>query len=131
VFLLQEVCAVPAADEYFGVSEYSDLLELTKPVVYMTVQEIGETHRVLVEHLERIAPDSDDPLRRIFGLLRREPDLDSFTARPVSMVSLSGQRHESLERRSFSKNTQLCLTLTNRFPPGADDKSELAALIVK
>ncbi len=121
---------MPEADEHFGVGEYSDLLVLAKPVVYMTVQEIGETHRLLVEHLERIAPASDDPLRQIFRLLRHEPDLESFTARPVSMVSLSG-RTESLERPSFSKNTQLCLTLTNRFPPRADETTDLADLIVK
>lgn len=41
-----EICNVPEAEEYFGINEYSDLIVLTKPVVYMTVQEICETHRV-------------------------------------------------------------------------------------
>ncbi len=41
-----EICNVTEADEYFGINEYSDLIVLTKPIVYMTVQEIAETHRV-------------------------------------------------------------------------------------
>ena len=41
-----EVCNVNDADEVFGINEYSDLIVLTKPVIYMTVQEISETHKV-------------------------------------------------------------------------------------
>ena len=46
----QEICNVPEADEYFGINEYSDLIVLTKPIVYMTVQEICETHRVITNN---------------------------------------------------------------------------------
>jgi hypothetical protein len=41
-----EVCYVSEAEEYFGINEYSDSIVLTKPLVYMTVQEICETHKV-------------------------------------------------------------------------------------
>lgn len=41
-----EICNVPDADEYFGINEFSDLIVLTKPVVYLTVQEICDTHKV-------------------------------------------------------------------------------------
>ena len=41
-----EICNVVEADEYFGINEYTDLIGLTKPTVYMTIQEICDTHRV-------------------------------------------------------------------------------------
>ena len=44
-----EVCYVSEAEEYFGINEYSDSIVLTKPLVYMTVQEICETHKAIIK----------------------------------------------------------------------------------
>jgi hypothetical protein len=41
-----EICTVQDADEHFGIDEFSDLIVLTKPVVYLSVQEIFDTHKV-------------------------------------------------------------------------------------
>lgn len=134
------------ADEYFGINEYSDLITLTKPVVYMTVQEICDTHRILVEYLDRIAPDESDPLREIFKLLHFEPNLDSLTenllgsngkspagatAANTLNTSTSASSHDTLSRSNLSKNTQLCLTLTNRFTPNGDEKTDLNNLFIR
>ncbi len=43
-----EVCYVSEAEDYFGINEYSDSIVLTKPLVYMTVQEICETHKAII-----------------------------------------------------------------------------------
>lgn len=127
-----EVCNVCEADEYFGINEYSDLIVLTKPVVYMTVQEICDTHRILVEYLDRIAPDENDPLREIFKLLHFEPNLDSLTENLCSRTSLNtSASNDTLTRSNISKNTQLCLTLTNRFTPNGDEKTDLNNLFIK
>jgi len=127
------------ADEYFGINEYSDLITLTKPVVYMTVQEICDTHRILVEYLDRIAPDENDPLREIFKLLHYEPNLDSLTENLLGTragagslnSSSSTSSHDTLTRSNLSKNTQLCLTLTNRFTPNGDEKTDLNNLFIR
>ena len=125
-----EICNVPEADEFFGIDEYSDLIVLTKPIVYMTIQEIGETHKILVENLDKIAPEADDQLRQIFGLLNHEPDLDSFTinlnTRQTAAMAKSDSNHNS-----FSKNTQLCLTLTNRFTENNDENADLNSLLIR
>ena len=143
-----DVCSVCEADEYFGINEYSDLITLTKPVVYMTVQEICDTHRILVEYLDRIAPDESDPLREIFKLLHFEPNLDSLTenllgnnagkspnataaAANTLNNSASASSHDTLSRNNLNKNTQLCLTLTNRFTPNGDEKTDLNNLFIR
>jgi hypothetical protein len=41
-----DICLVPDADEHFGIDEFSDLVVLTKPVVYLSAQEIHDTHKV-------------------------------------------------------------------------------------
>lgn len=132
------MCTVCEADEYFGINEYSDLITLTKPVVYMTVQEIFDTHRILVEYLDRIAPDENDPLREIFKLLHYEANLDTLTENligtrtPAIMGSSTfDASQDTLARTNLSKNTQLCLTLTNRFTPNGDEKTDLNNLFIR
>lgn len=140
-----EVCNVCEADEFFGIDEYSDLMVLTKPIVYMTVQEISDTHKILVDHLDKIADQENDPLREIFELLHYEPNLDSLTENLCSRMSLNGSNlstslndssksnnSNTLTRTTstISKNTQLCLTLTNRFTPNGDEKTDINNLFI-
>ena len=131
---------MPEADEYFGINEYSDLIVLTKPVVYMTVQEICETHKILKTNLDTIAPEDTDPIREIFSLLTNEPNLDSLTenicrstttASTSSTASSNLSKYDTITRSSFSKNTQLCLTLTNRFTPSSDERADINSLFIK
>lgn len=39
-------CSVPEPEERFNVDEYSELVAVAKPVVYITVGELIDTHRV-------------------------------------------------------------------------------------
>lgn len=101
----------------------------------MTVQEICETHKILKSNIETIAPDDNDPIREIFSLLTHEPNLDSLTeniSRPSTMSSSSNHsKFDTITRNSFSKNTQLCLTLTNRFTPSSDERADINSLFIK
>lgn len=134
-----EVCSVCEADEYFGIDEYSDLIVLTKPIVYMTVQEISDTHKILIQHLDKIAADTKDPLREIFDLLQFDPNLDSLTENLCSRTSLGSNgtndspKQETMSRNNsnLSRNTQLCLTLTNRFTPNGEEKADLINLFIR
>jgi hypothetical protein len=45
VFFL-EASTVPSAEEKFGIDEYSDVIMLTKPVIYISVKEVCSTHSV-------------------------------------------------------------------------------------
>lgn len=141
-----EVCNVSESDEYFGINEYSDLIVLTKPIIYMTVQEIRETYKILVEYLDKIAPSQQEPLREIVDLLaahnldENEESRASLTSQvspkkeAVSSPSKSPNKDDgkcSASSSSLSKNTQLCLTLTNRFTPHGEDKLDLNNLFIK
>ena len=95
----------------------------------MTVQEICETHRILKENIDIIAPEENDSLREIFSLLTNEPNLDSLTENMPNRPN--NLKFDTMTRNSFSKNTQLCLTLTNRFTPNSDEKTDLNNLFIR
>lgn len=42
----QAACEVPELQDKFNVDEYSDLVTLTKPVIYISIGEIINTHTV-------------------------------------------------------------------------------------
>ncbi len=128
------------ADEYFGIDEYTDLVVLTKPVIYMTIQEIGETHQTLLNYIDRIAPFSKDPLREIINMLGQDPNIlmeNFFSPNNLQSVKSYQEKNDSLNQTSpsnysFNKNTQICLTLTNRFAPDdIDDRIDLNNLYIK
>lgn len=42
----QSACDVPELEEKFNIDEYSDMVTLSKPVIYISVEEIINTHSV-------------------------------------------------------------------------------------
>lgn len=103
------VCDVPEPDERFSMDEFSELLNVTRPVIYVSVSELINTHKVrhgpgltrspsrpvlfwsiimvylsicrqlLLEHQETLCPDSSDPLRLLLQDLGSVPTLQDLT----------------------------------------------------
>lgn len=44
----QAACEVPELQDKFNIDEYSDLVTLTKPVIYISIGEIINTHTVSI-----------------------------------------------------------------------------------
>lgn len=44
-------CDVPSLEDKFNVDQYSDLVTVTKPVIYISIGEIINTHTVSLEHI--------------------------------------------------------------------------------
>lgn len=42
----QSACDVPEPEEKFNVDEYSDMVTLSKPIIYISIEEIINTHSV-------------------------------------------------------------------------------------
>uniref|UniRef100_A0A673CTZ4 IQ motif containing GTPase activating protein 3 n=1 Tax=Sphaeramia orbicularis TaxID=375764 RepID=A0A673CTZ4_9TELE len=102
-FLLA-VCDVPEPEDRFCIDEYSELLIVNRPVVYISVSELINTHQLLLEHQEVLCPDPSDPLRIILTDLGSVPALQELigtTAAMASHVSLSSQEacHDWLMQR--------------------------------
>ena len=84
---------VEEPENHFNIDEYTDVVMVTKPVIYISVQEICDTHTLLLEHSNEIAPDPNDPLHELLDDLGDAPSVEAllgmFTCPPVSKYKFS------------------------------------------
>uniref|UniRef100_A0A674IBR5 IQ motif containing GTPase activating protein 1 n=1 Tax=Terrapene triunguis TaxID=2587831 RepID=A0A674IBR5_9SAUR len=74
----QAACEVPELQDKFNVDEYSDLVTLTKPVIYISIGEIINTHTLLLDHQDAIAPEHNDPIHELLDDLGEVPTIESL-----------------------------------------------------
>ncbi|XP_065813652.1 ras GTPase-activating-like protein IQGAP3 [Labrus bergylta] len=115
-FLLS-VCDVPEPEDRFNMDEYSEMLIVHKPVVYISVSELINTHRLLLEQQDVLCPDPSDPLRLLLNDLGAVPTLQE-------LIGESSGDPES--------KTDVSLTLTNKFDifNESDDQQDARALLL-
>ncbi|XP_029791828.1 ras GTPase-activating-like protein IQGAP3 [Suricata suricatta] len=142
---LHRACQVPEPEERFAMDEYSDMVAVARPVVYITVGELIDTHRLLLEHQDWLAPDRCDPLHELLedlGELPAVPDLlgegaaaDGSLDPSKLEVSLTlANKFEGLEMDSGDASAQSLLLSTKQmlvdimqFQPG-DSLEEMLSL---
>nr|XP_055218169.1 ras GTPase-activating-like protein IQGAP3 isoform X4 [Gorilla gorilla gorilla] len=118
---IHRACQVPEPEERFAVDEYSDMVAVAKPVVYITVGELVNTHRLLLEHQDCIAPDHQDPLHELLEDLGDLPTIPDLIGE-----SIAADGHTDLSKLEVS------LTLTNKFEgleADADDSNTRSLLL--
>uniref|UniRef100_A0A3B5QSV7 IQ motif containing GTPase activating protein 3 n=1 Tax=Xiphophorus maculatus TaxID=8083 RepID=A0A3B5QSV7_XIPMA len=108
---LHSVCDVPEPEELFSMDEFSEQLIVNRPIVYISVSELLNTHKLLLEHQEVLCPDPSDPLRLILNDLGPVP----------SLQELNGEA--SADPGSEFSKMEVSLTLTNKFDV-FDDSSD-------
>uniref|UniRef100_A0A8C8A801 IQ motif containing GTPase activating protein 2 n=1 Tax=Oryzias sinensis TaxID=183150 RepID=A0A8C8A801_9TELE len=74
----QAACDVPEPEEKFNIDEYSDMVTLSKPIIYISIEEIINTHSLLLEHLDAISPDRNDLLHELLQDLGDVPDVEAL-----------------------------------------------------
>ncbi|KAM6219947.1 ras GTPase-activating-like protein IQGAP3 [Rhynchocyon petersi] len=109
-------CQVPEPEERFAVDEYSDMVAVAKPVVYITVGELVNTHRLLLEHQDWIAPNHHDPLHELLEDLGELP----------TVPDLIGENIAAEVNMDLSK-LEVSLTLTNKFEGLETDSDDTSA----
>lgn len=100
-FLLYSlVVEVAEPEKQFEVNQYIDQVNTIRPTVYMSPFEIFTMHAMLIDKIDILAPELDDPLRVILSELNNPP---------------SGFEEHS------QGHGEVCLTLQNRFTANLDD----------
>ncbi|XP_064478795.1 ras GTPase-activating-like protein IQGAP1 [Ornithodoros turicata] len=95
-----EACMVPEPEEEFGIDTYSEVTQLTPPTTTLTVQELRDTHQLLVEYEDVVAPDKSDILHEILKDVGPVPTIQE----------LVGPGCDIMEAK-----TEICLSLTSKF----------------
>ncbi|NWU44841.1 IQGA1 protein, partial [Hylia prasina] len=115
----QAACEVPELQDKFNIDEYSDLVTLTKPVIYISIGEIINTHTLLLDHQDAIAPEHNDPIHELLDDLGEVPTIESLIGE--SSGSVNDPNREMLAK------TEVSLTLANKFDVPGDENAEMDA----
>lgn len=104
----RQCCEVEDPETVYNVTQYSEATLISKPTIYISLQEIVETHQLLLDHEEILAPDCNDLLHSLLSCLCDRPSVESLTP----------------ENGGSSGHTEICLALTNKFevPESKEDK---------
>ncbi|KAM7152875.1 ras GTPase-activating-like protein IQGAP1 isoform 2-T2 [Macrochelys suwanniensis] len=115
----QGACEVPELQDKFNVDEYSDLVTLTKPVIYISIGEIINTHTLLLDHQDAIAPEHNDPVHELLDDLGEVPTIESLIG--------EGSGNINDPNKEMLAKTEVSLTLTNKFDVPGDENAEMDA----
>lgn len=115
----QASCEVPELQDKFNIDEYSDLVTLTKPVIYISIGEIINTHTLLLDHQDAIAPEHNDPIHELLDDLGEVPTIESLIG--------EGSGSVNDPNREMLAKTEVSLTLTNKFDVPGDENAEMDA----
>uniref|UniRef100_A0A3B3CUN6 IQ motif containing GTPase activating protein 3 n=1 Tax=Oryzias melastigma TaxID=30732 RepID=A0A3B3CUN6_ORYME len=89
---LRAVCDVPEPEQHFSMDQYSELLILNRPVIYMSVSELLNMHQqLLLDHQEVLCPDRSDPLKLILKDLGPVPPLEDLVSRMEVSLTLTNK----------------------------------------
>ncbi|KAJ7416745.1 Ras GTPase-activating-like protein IQGAP1 [Willisornis vidua] len=117
--LFQAACEVPELQDKFNIDEYSDLVTLTKPVIYISIGEIINTHTLLLDHQDAIAPEHNDPIHELLDDLGEVPTIESLIG--------EGSGNVNDPNREMLAKTEVSLTLTNKFDVPGDENAQMDA----
>ncbi|KAK6643236.1 hypothetical protein RUM43_004741 [Polyplax serrata] len=95
--------------------------QIEKPRIYITLEEIRECHRLLLEVRQEIAPDPMDVVHEI---------LDDLGP-PPSLAVLVGYNNSSDATLSRAGKMQVCLELDNTFQGPPEDPTDIEQLFIK
>ncbi|NXU97019.1 IQGA3 protein, partial [Cettia cetti] len=116
---ISAACCVSEPEERFNMDEYSEMVAVAKPVIYITVGELINTHKLLLEHQDSIAPHHSDPLHELLDDLNELPTVQSLVGSGAEQVL------------SQLSRTEISLTLTNKLMPVASsEESDTRSLLL-
>ncbi|CAJ1050052.1 ras GTPase-activating-like protein IQGAP1 [Xyrichtys novacula] len=112
-------CDVPSLEDKFNVDQYSDLVTVTKPVIYISIGEIINTHTLLLDHQDAIAPEHNDPVHELLEDLGEVPTVES-------LIGENPLPPDDPNKELMGK-TEVSLTLTNKFDVPGEANAEMDA----
>ncbi|NWH16681.1 IQGA3 protein, partial [Grus americana] len=120
---ISAACCVPEPEERFNMDEYSEMVAVAKPVIYITVGELINTHKLLLEHQDSIAPHHGDPLHELLEDLDELPTVQSLVGSPAD-----GSAEQMLSQLS---KMEISLTLTGKLVPVAsNEENDMRSLLL-
>ncbi|NXD18070.1 IQGA1 protein, partial [Nothocercus nigrocapillus] len=109
-WFISAACCVPEPEERFNMDEYSEMVAVAKPVIYITVGELINTHKLLLEHQDSIAPLPGDPLHELLEDLDEVPTVQVLVGEGAPNPA-DGPAEQGLSQLA---KAEISLTLANK-----------------
>ncbi|NXA56755.1 IQGA1 protein, partial [Nothocercus julius] len=109
-WFISAACCVPEPEERFNMDEYSEMVAVAKPVIYITVGELINTHKLLLEHQDSIAPLPGDPLHELLEDLDEVPTVQVLVGEGAPNPA-DGTAEQGLSQLA---KAEISLTLANK-----------------
>ncbi|KAH0541195.1 hypothetical protein KQX54_021250 [Cotesia glomerata] len=116
-------CQIEDIDQHFNIHEYTEATFIHKPEIYISIQEICDTHSLVLEYQYEIAPDPNDQLHKLLD------DLQPSAPTVTSLMGVTEPVCDSTVARMGK--TEVCLVLTNKFLVPNNDDQSLEKLFIK
>uniref|UniRef100_A0A8C3K673 Ras-GAP domain-containing protein n=1 Tax=Calidris pygmaea TaxID=425635 RepID=A0A8C3K673_9CHAR len=113
---ISAACCVPEPEERFNMDEYSEMVAVAKPVIYITVGELIDTHKLLLEHQDSIAPEHGDPLHELLDDLDELPTVQSLVGRLSSRTHHPPGQEKGGDRDGFLGTKQMLVDIIQSQP---------------
>ncbi|XP_064129411.1 ras GTPase-activating-like protein IQGAP2 isoform X4 [Loxodonta africana] len=123
----QEACNVAEPEEKFNMDKYSDIVTVSKPVIYISIEEIISTHSLLLEHQDAIAPDKNDSLNELLELLGEVPSVESF----IGEGAVDPNDPNKENTLSQLSKTEISLYLTSKYDLQDGETIDGQSLMIK
>ncbi|XP_014439403.1 ras GTPase-activating-like protein IQGAP2 isoform X2 [Tupaia chinensis] len=123
----KEACNVSEPEEKFNMDKYTDLVTVSKPVIYISIEEIISTHSLLLEHQDAIAPEKNDLLNELLGVLGEVPTVESFLGEGAVDPN-DPNKTNTLNQLS---KTEISLYLTSKYDIGDGEAIDGRSLMIK
>uniref|UniRef100_A0AAR2LFP1 Ras-GAP domain-containing protein n=1 Tax=Pygocentrus nattereri TaxID=42514 RepID=A0AAR2LFP1_PYGNA len=126
---LHAVCDVSEPEERFNIDEYSEMVILNKPVIYISIGELINTHKLLLEHQDALCPQQNDPLLLLLRDLGKVPSVQALVGEGV-INSADPNLEQTL---AHYNKMEVSLTLTSKFDifKSSDDKPDARGILTK
>nr|XP_012807677.2 ras GTPase-activating-like protein IQGAP2 [Jaculus jaculus] len=123
----KEACNVLEPEDKFNMDKYTDLVTVSKPVIYISIEEIINTHSLLLEHQDAIAAEKSDSLNELLELLGEVPTVESFLGEGA--VDPSDPNKENTLNQLAK--TEISLYLTSKYDVGDGEAVDGRSLMIK
>ncbi|KAF0984705.1 hypothetical protein FDP41_000604 [Naegleria fowleri] len=108
---LKPAITIPEPEEQLGVHQYIELTQKKSPTITITLNEIAQTHSLLVKFMNRIAPDEKDPLREVLEKMKDKVP-EQVEASKNEEISLPLQVRTNIENLDLEMKPEQIYELT-------------------
>jgi len=99
-----DLIEVSEPEDFLQVDKYMELTQKTKPVIIISLHEIAQTHSFLLQNIDKLAKDKEDPLRLILTDLGDAPQVPKEDDREIQLTLTNRFKQNMEEEISVSAN---------------------------